>query len=86
MPLLRPRPPLRDAVGENPVMLISAFRQQHGEGLKLHGHGPRGRRAPSSVYSLPGSNLAGRTDENVAANYDRWGSGIGGGNTFQVPT
>lgn len=32
VPLPRPRPPLRDAVGENPVMLISAFRQQHGEG------------------------------------------------------
>src|SRR5215831_9260893 len=32
VPLPRPRPPLRDAAGENPVMLISAFRQQHGEG------------------------------------------------------
>jgi len=32
VPLPRPRPPLRDAVGENPVVLISAFRQQHGEG------------------------------------------------------
>ena len=30
VPLPRPRPSLRD--GENPVMLISAFRQQHGEG------------------------------------------------------
>jgi uncharacterized protein YkwD len=32
VPLPRPRPPLRDTVGENPVVLISAFRQQHGEG------------------------------------------------------
>ncbi|MGB9217689.1 MAG: CAP domain-containing protein, partial [Pseudolabrys sp.] len=32
VPLPRPRPPLRDTVGENPVGLISAFRQQHGEG------------------------------------------------------
>src|SRR5262249_48354030 len=30
IPLPRPRPPLRDTVGEKPVMLISAFRQQHG--------------------------------------------------------
>ena len=32
VPLPRPRPSLRDTVGENPVVLISAFRQQHGEG------------------------------------------------------
>ena len=32
IPLPRPRPPLRDTVGENPVVPISAFRQQHGEG------------------------------------------------------
>jgi hypothetical protein len=32
VPLPRPRPPLRDTVGGNPVVLISAFRQQHGEG------------------------------------------------------
>jgi uncharacterized protein YkwD len=32
VPLPRPRPPLRDTVGENPVVLVSAFRQQHGEG------------------------------------------------------
>ena len=32
VPLPRPRPPLRDTVGEDPVVLISAFRQQHGEG------------------------------------------------------
>ena len=32
VPLPRPRPPLRDTIGENPVVLISAFRQQHGEG------------------------------------------------------
>jgi Cysteine-rich secretory protein family len=32
VPLPRPRPPLRDTARENPVALISAFRQQHGEG------------------------------------------------------
>ena len=32
VPLPPPRPPLRDTVGENPVVLISAFRQQHGQG------------------------------------------------------
>jgi uncharacterized protein YkwD len=32
VPLPRPRPPLRDIARENPVALISAFRQQHGEG------------------------------------------------------
>jgi uncharacterized protein YkwD len=32
VPLPRPRPPLRDTVGEDPVVLVSAFRQQHGEG------------------------------------------------------
>ena len=32
VPLPRPRPPLRDIIRENPVALISAFRQQHGEG------------------------------------------------------
>ena len=32
VPLPRPRPPLRDIIRENPVTLISAFRQQHGEG------------------------------------------------------
>ena len=31
-PLPRPRPALRDAISDNPVALISAFRQQHGEG------------------------------------------------------
>ena len=32
VPLPRPRPLLRDIIRENPVALISAFRQQHGEG------------------------------------------------------
>jgi len=32
VPLPRPRQPLRDTARENPVALISAFRQQHGEG------------------------------------------------------
>jgi uncharacterized protein YkwD len=32
LPLPRPRPPLRDTARENSVWLISAFRQQHGEG------------------------------------------------------
>ena len=32
LPLPRPRPALRDAISDNPVALISAFRQQHGEG------------------------------------------------------
>ena len=31
-PLPRPRPPLRDTVADGAAALISAFRQQHGEG------------------------------------------------------
>src|SRR5262245_25328941 len=31
-PLPRPKPPLVDATGDNPAVLISAFRHQHGEG------------------------------------------------------
>jgi len=31
-PLPRPKPSLRDVTGENPAVLISAFRHQHGEG------------------------------------------------------
>ena len=30
-PLPRPKPPLLDATGDNPAVLISAFRHQHGE-------------------------------------------------------
>jgi uncharacterized protein YkwD len=30
-PLPRPKPPLLEATGENPAVLISAFRHQHGE-------------------------------------------------------
>jgi uncharacterized protein YkwD len=30
-PLPRPKPPLVDATGDNPAVLISAFRHQHGE-------------------------------------------------------
>ena len=30
-PLPRPKPPLLDAAGDNPAVLISAFRHQHGE-------------------------------------------------------
>lgn len=37
-PLPRPRPLLLDATGDNPAVLISAFRHQHGEdNLLLHG-------------------------------------------------
>jgi uncharacterized protein YkwD len=31
-PLPRPKPSLLDVIGENPAVLISAFRHQHGEG------------------------------------------------------
>ena len=30
-PLPRPKPPMLDAIGDNPAVLISAFRHQHGE-------------------------------------------------------
>jgi uncharacterized protein YkwD len=32
-PLPRPKPPLLDATGDDPAVLISAFRRQHGEDL-----------------------------------------------------
>ena len=47
-PLPRPRPSLRDTVADGAAALISAFRQQHGEGIGRCQRRPHPHRAGAS--------------------------------------